>query len=55
MLFLVQTFVLFRRCFKVYIDNEFWYAHSVEELVIWTVEKEKGDLYRSSIYCVHVE
>jgi hypothetical protein len=29
------------RCFKVYIDNEFWYAHSVEELVIWTVEKEK--------------
>ena len=32
----------FGRCFKVYIDSEFWYAHSVEELVIWTVEREHG-------------
>ena len=22
--------------------TEFWYVHSVEELVIWTVEREKG-------------
>ena len=26
----------------MYIDN-FWYPHSVEELVIWTVEREKSE------------
>eukprot|EP00731_Ephydatia_muelleri_P031622 Em0023g129a len=30
------------RCFKVYSVDEFWYAHSVEELVVWTVEREYG-------------
>ena len=32
------------RCFKVYSVDEFWYAHSVEELVIWTVERDYGML-----------
>ena len=41
--------VFFGRCFKVYIDSEFWYAHSVEELVIWTVEREHGTCVRSSL------
>lgn len=28
------------RCFKVYYNQGFWYTHSVEEAVIWTVERE---------------
>ena len=32
------------RCFRVYIENEFWYPHSVEEMIVWTVERERGDL-----------
>ena len=54
------------RCFRLYIENEFWYVHSVEEMVIWTVEKEKGYTYIHYIHrqytfvctiystCVHV-
>ena len=38
------------RCFRLYIENEFWYVHSIEEMVIWTVEKEKGYLL-SNIHC----
>ena len=38
------------RCFKVYSEDEFWYAHSVEELVVWTVEREYGML-RGSMDC----
>ena len=41
-LFVFIPIFFFFRCFKVYIDSEFWYAHSVEELVIWTVEREHG-------------
>ena len=41
-LFVFIPIFFFSRCFKVYIDSEFWYAHSVEELVIWTVEREHG-------------
>ena len=33
------------RCFKVYYNQGFWYTHSVEEAVIWTVERELGTLY----------
>ncbi len=28
----------------MYIENEFWYPHSVEEMIVWTVERERGDL-----------
>ena len=30
------------RCFRVYIESEFWYPHTVEELVVWTIERQRG-------------
>ena len=45
----ISVVFFFGRCFKVYIDSEFWYAHSVEELVIWTVEREHGTCVSSSL------
>ena len=31
-----------RRCLSMARNSEVWYAHTVEELVIWTVEREWG-------------
>ena len=42
------------RCFRVYVDSSFWYPHSVEELVIWTVEREKSKNYIFKHIHVHV-
>ena len=30
------------KCFSKSLESNEWYAHSVEELVIWVVESEKG-------------
>lgn len=45
------------RCFEVYVYSGFWYAHSVEELVVWTVEKEfqsecVGRVNLANVWCV---
>ena len=38
-----------RRCLIMSRNSAVWYAHTVEELVIWTVEREYGKFTNSSI------
>ena len=33
-----------KRCWIMSCNSEVWYAHTVEELVIWTVERQYGEL-----------
>ena len=42
------------RCFKVYYEQGFWYTHSVEEAVIWTVERELGEGLWLVVHCLLV-
>ena len=30
-------------CFKIAATTEIWYAHTIEELVVWTIEREYGE------------
>ena len=41
----------------MYVESEFWYVHSVEELVVWTVEREEGrvSLLQSHIFIIEVQ
>ncbi len=36
-------------------DSEFWYPHSVEEMVIWTVEREHRKLQCSCSLFFHFD
>ena len=42
-----------RRCLVMSRNSAVWYAHTVEELVIWTVEREYGGF--SCVLCVNTK
>jgi len=49
------SILLYCRCFKVYTDTTFWYPHSVEEMIIWTVERDKSEFISfKTLYTVYL-